>query len=300
MIDAAPPPIDMNAGGTAGAGSTDGGVVIGKDATTSPGAGIFCGSAQCDPTTQVCCAEVGALDVGSTAPLRCVPKGQCSGMSPMNIPCDDHADCVARAQPMLPICCVGTSIGQPMGHFILMECTTTGGCTTTTSTRHEYVCSGPNDHESCPAGKVCRAGVLRDGLLHVSVVCVDEARPGPSGSARWLGSTGRRARKRTLVPVSVLTRNAACFSLGEPLEVTMGPVTAPSSEGLPSFPPPSRDPAHGVDETEICEFEEAALASLPRPINWYVILCRILGVLVIGSAIWGVWEMAHTPKHAER
>jgi len=77
----------------------------------------------------------------------------------------------------------------------------------------------------------------------------------------------------------------------------MGPViSAPSSEGLPSFPPPSRDPApYGVDETEICELEEAALASLPRPINWYVILCRILGVLVIGSAIWGLWEMSRQP-----
>jgi len=165
VTDAALPPIDSNAGGAAGVGSTDGGVVNGRDATVSPGAGIFCGGAQCDPTTQVCCAEVGALDPGSTAPLRCVAKGQCSGMSPMNIPCDDHADCVARGQPKLPICCVGTSIGQPMGHFILMECTTTGGCTTNTSARHEYVCSGLNDHESCPAGKVCRAGLLREGYF---------------------------------------------------------------------------------------------------------------------------------------
>ena len=52
----------------------------------------------------------------------------------------------------------------------------------------------------------------------------------------------------------------------------------------------------GIDETEISEFEEAALASLPRPINWYAILCRFLGVLVIGSAIWGVWVMAHHPQ----
>jgi hypothetical protein len=143
----------------------------------------------------------------------------------------------------------------------------------------------------------------------LSICCVGTSSGQPGGRRTYAGfrlsslapMTAKKARKRTLVPLSVLTRNAACFSLGEPLEVTMGPViTAPSSEGLPSFPPPSRDAAPigvdhteiGVDETEICEFEEAALASLPRPINWYVILCRILGVLVIGCAIWGVWEMA--------
>jgi hypothetical protein len=138
------------------------------DATSSDSSGnlggIYCGSSSCDPTTQVCCGEVGAIDPGSTIPLRCVPKGTCSGMSPMNIPCDDHADC-AKTQPTLPVCCVGTSYGAPTGHFILVECTTQTGCATTANVRHEIVCSGPDDRDSCPTGKACRAGVLRDGYF---------------------------------------------------------------------------------------------------------------------------------------
>ena len=89
--------------------------------TVTPDAGrdgIFCGSMKCNPVSQVCCAEIGALDPLSTLPLRCVPKGMCSGTSPMNIPCDDHADC-ALSNPSLPVCCVGTAPGMPNGRFIL-------------------------------------------------------------------------------------------------------------------------------------------------------------------------------------
>jgi hypothetical protein len=135
-----------------------------QDVASSNPSGIYCGSTWCDPSTQVCCAESGALDPGSMNPLRCVPKGMCSGMSPMNIPCDDHADC-AKAQPTLPVCCVGTSYGSPMGSFILVQCTTQGGCATTASVRNEFMCSGANDHDSCPAGKTCRPGLLRDGYF---------------------------------------------------------------------------------------------------------------------------------------
>jgi len=83
----------------------------------------------------------------------------------------------------------------------------------------------------------------------------------------------------------------------------MGPVTsAPSSGSLGSFPPPSRDfaPTYvDADEMEILDLEdveEAALAALPRRINWYAIGCRILGVLIIGCAAWGLWLMAHHPQ----
>jgi len=87
----------------------------------------------------------------------------------------------------------------------------------------------------------------------------------------------------------------------------MGPVnSSPSSGSLGSFPPPSRlaDPISldpigldpiGLDESEICDVEEAALASLPRSINWYAVACRILGVLVIGCAVWSLWWMAQHP-----
>jgi hypothetical protein len=82
--------------------------------------------------------------------------------------------------------------------------------------------------------------------------------------------------------------------LDEPLEVIMGPATSGS---LGSFPPPSRHAAPtGLDETEIFDVEEAALASLPRRINWYAIACRVLGVLVIGCAVGVVWKMAQYPQ----
>jgi hypothetical protein len=84
----------------------------------------------------------------------------------------------------------------------------------------------------------------------------------------------------------------------------MEPVTsAPTSGSLGSFPPPSRHAAPTVivlDETAICDVEEAALASLPPPINWYAIGCRILGVLIIGCAVGSLWLMAQIRKHAER
>jgi hypothetical protein len=160
-----------SAGGMGGAGrggsggsSGAGGAGMAGAGGGSVSAGIFCGSASCDPSTQVCCAESGALDVGSMIPLHCVPKGMCSGMAPMNIACDDHADCVV-SQPTLPICCVGTSSGSPMGPFVLVECTTQGGCTTTATRRNEVMCSGANDRDSCPVGKTCRPGLLRDGYF---------------------------------------------------------------------------------------------------------------------------------------
>jgi hypothetical protein len=160
------PPIDAAAGGGAGTAKTDASdaASTGQDSPSSGSTGIFCGSASCDPSTQVCCAEIGALDPGSTLPLRCVPKGMCSGTSPMNIPCDDHADC-AKSQPTLPICCAGTTSGSSMASFVLFECTTQAGCTTSGSARHEVMCSGANDHDSCPAGKTCRPGLLRDGYF---------------------------------------------------------------------------------------------------------------------------------------
>jgi hypothetical protein len=137
----------------------------GPRGSTEGGArGIACGSTSCDPAAQVCCAESGALAPGSNLPLRCVPKGTCSGTSPMNIPCDDHADCVAK-DPTLPICCAGTSFGNPDGGFILFECTIPTGCTTTAQTRHETMCSGPDDHDSCPVGKTCQPGLLREGYF---------------------------------------------------------------------------------------------------------------------------------------
>jgi hypothetical protein len=43
-------------------------------------------------------------------------------------------------------------------------------------------------------------------------------------------------------------------------------------------------------------FEEAELAGIPRPINWYAIICRILGLMIIGCAIWGIYEMAQLPQ----
>jgi hypothetical protein len=159
--------VDATVGGVGGArvdggssGNTGGNT--GKDAAVA--SGIFCGGSICDPVTQVCCGEIGALEPGATQPLRCVAKGMCSGMSPMNIPCDDHSDC-AKSQPTLPICCAGTSYGSPNGHFALFECTIQTGCTTNANVRHEYMCSGPDDHDSCPMGKVCRAGTLREGYF---------------------------------------------------------------------------------------------------------------------------------------
>jgi hypothetical protein len=80
----------------------------------------------------------------------------------------------------------------------------------------------------------------------------------------------------------------------------MGPATSvPSSGSLRSFPPPSRHAPSGVDETEICDFDEAELASVPRPINWHAIACRFLGVLFIGGAVGSVWWMAQQPPARE-
>jgi len=152
------PPLDASSPPESGAG--DGSTVTG-DAGRD---GIFCGSMKCNPVSQVCCAEAGALDPLSTLPLRCVPKGMCSGTSPMNIPCDDHADCAASS-PTLPVCCVGTSYGMPNGHFILDECTIPSGCVSNANVRHAYVCSGPDDTTSCPAGTACKPGQLREGYF---------------------------------------------------------------------------------------------------------------------------------------
>jgi hypothetical protein len=105
-----------------------------------------------------------------------------------------------------------------------------------------------------------------------------------------------------LAHANVLTGNAACFSLGEPLEVTMGPLTSdPSSGSIHAFPPPTRHAAlndvHDEhDAAESWEWEEEELASIPRPINWYAIVCRILGLAIVGCAIWGVWELGQHPQ----
>jgi len=150
----------FDASGTADAAGNDGAIAqtdAGRD-------GIFCGSVKCNPVSQVCCAESGALDPASTLPLRCVPKGMCSGTSPMNIPCDDHADC-ALSNPSLPVCCVGTAFGMPNGQFILDECTIPSGCVTNANVRHAYMCSGPDDSTSCPANTVCRPGLIRPGFF---------------------------------------------------------------------------------------------------------------------------------------
>src|SRR5260370_9566158 len=87
------PPVDASSPADSGAG--DGSTLAG-DAGRE---GIFCGSTKCNPVSQVCCAESGALDPLSTLPLRCVPKAMCSGTSPMNIPCDDHAHSPASSPP---------------------------------------------------------------------------------------------------------------------------------------------------------------------------------------------------------
>jgi hypothetical protein len=137
--------------------------VMGESGTTD-GAGIFCGSMKCNPVSQVCCAELGALDPQSTLPLRCVPKGMCSGTSPMNIPCDDRSDCML-SNPNLPVCCVGTAVGMPNGRFILDECTIPTGCMSNSNVRHAYMCSGPGDTTSCPPNTACKPGQLRDGFF---------------------------------------------------------------------------------------------------------------------------------------
>ena len=151
------PPVDASSPADSGGEGSTGAGDAGKD-------GIFCGSTRCNPASQVCCAEIGALDPLSTLPLRCVPKGMCSGTSPMNIPCDDHADC-AISSPTLPICCVGTTFGMPNGQFILDECTIPSGCVTNANVRHAYMCSGPDDTTSCPPGTACKPGQLRQGYF---------------------------------------------------------------------------------------------------------------------------------------
>ena len=184
----------LDARGPSESGANDG-TVVGIDAPdvvpdASPN-GIFCGSETCNPASQVCCAESGALNPQSTLPLRCVPKGMCSGMSPMNIPCDDHADC-AISNPSLPVCCAGTSSGTPNGPFILFECTIPNGCVTTSSVRHVYMCSGPGDTTSCPGRHRLQVGPPARRILHLRVTdLTDRCRAVP-----WsLGAKSKRSRK---------------------------------------------------------------------------------------------------------
>lgn len=120
-----------NATGTAGAID-----ITDVTVTCSSDPGILCGTAYCDPATQVCCVKSG---VPSCA-------GSCVGAGTVPIRCDDHQDCVAAGQTS-GVCCGNLSGTMVSSVF----CTSNTLCTAAT---HAYFCD-PSAAFPCPDGGTC-------------------------------------------------------------------------------------------------------------------------------------------------
>ena len=115
--------------------------------------GIRCGSATCDPATNVCCRIPG----GTTDVFACLSAIACGAViGSLTIPCDDAVDC-AGSSPTNgtpgsgnQVCCV--TLNAQTGRAEGIACTPAQSCTSTLQTN---MCAS-NAPDACPNGGTCQ------------------------------------------------------------------------------------------------------------------------------------------------
>ena len=118
-----------------------------------PPPGIRCGSATCDPATNVCCRIPG----GATDVFACLSAIACGAVvGSLTIPCDDAVDC-AGSSPTNgtpgggnQVCCV--TLNAQSGRAEGIACTPAQSCMSTLDTN---MCD-PNAPDACPNGGTCK------------------------------------------------------------------------------------------------------------------------------------------------
>jgi hypothetical protein len=130
---------------------------IEKDSAPPPPAdSISCGSASCDPASQICCITD---DGNGGENFACDTSQDCDDNNGLSLPCAKAADCIAAGSPTGTVCCVTVGNGNGNGNgnqggAASVACVPTLECADPST--EAWMCDPTDPSTSqCPPGETC-------------------------------------------------------------------------------------------------------------------------------------------------